>query len=520
MFNRLGSRKLWGFFLVGNLALALASPSPTSAGPLPPPVWGDPSCAVAPAERVAKRELLQESLGDPARLPAYQAKLAAHRLTLARCRAQTWPTTQATWLRLYAYDAQPGVLADVLDRIVNRGYNRVFVEVFYDGRVLLPVNANPTPWRSVLQEAVAEGQVDANRDLWAETVRLAHERGLEVYGWMFALNFGYGYSDDPRRAPVFARNGAGESSIAQARFDPALLKDGRAFYEDAYETEHLFVDPYHPKAQADLLAAVKAMLLPQPNGILFDYIRYPTPLAADTLVTQPQDLWIYGEASQQALQQRFASPQQQALLQRFLATGRLTPEDIAQTDLSFADSLPWFATDPFWSERQRAEKYQAYFWQQVVEHAYSGVLQFLQTVSESALQQGISVGGVFFPGGNRAESGGFDARMQPWDRFPSNIERHPMSYAICQDGGADCVAAQVGDVLQQSLPATLVCPVLAGTWGQSFGGHASLEVQMQAIQSAHPQLTCISHFVYAWMEPDSDRDRKAGIGLGDWVDED
>ncbi|MEM9156673.1 MAG: hypothetical protein AAGB13_16850, partial [Cyanobacteria bacterium P01_F01_bin.33] len=67
----------------------------------------------------------------------------------------------------------------------------------------------------------------------------------------------------------------------------------------------------------------------------------------------------------------------------------------------------------------------------------------------------------------------------------------------------------------QSETETDVCPVLAGTWGQSFSGHASLEIQMQAIRDRHTQLHCVSHFVYSWIEPDSDKARKAGTGTGD-----
>ncbi len=57
-------------------------------------------------------------------------------------------------------------------------------------------------------------------------------------------------------------------------------------------------------------------------------------------------------------------------------------------------------------------------------------------------------------------------------------------------------------------------PVLAGTWGQSFDGHPSFEKQMQAIRAKEPQINCFSHFVYSWMEPESDRLRKAGKATG------
>jgi hypothetical protein len=92
------------------------------------------------------------------------------------------------------------------------------------------------------------------------------------------------------------------------------------------------------------------------------------------------------------------------------------------------------------------------------------------------------------------------------------MERHPMTYALCADG--KCVADQVTEVVRQSAPETLVCPVLAGTWGQSFDGHPSFERQMQAIRAKEPQINCISHFVYSWLEPESDRLRKSGKATG------
>ena len=87
-----------------------------------------------------------------------------------------------------------------------------------------------------------------------------------------------------------------------------------------------------------------------------------------------------------------------------------------------------------------------------------------------------------------------------------------MSYATCEDGS--CVVDQVKDVVLQS-PNSRVCPILAGTWGQEFGGHLALEDQMNLLEATLQELECVSHFVYAWMEPDSDRARKAGTGVGE-----
>jgi hypothetical protein len=454
------------------------------AAPLPAKsLRGNPTCAPSITEIANKNKLRQQSQSSEVTNQKYQLTVQDHAQKLTNCRSKSWLKTQATWLRLYPNDVNPLVLDDVLDRIVNRGYNQIMVESFYDGRVMLPVSDNPTPWRSLLAEAVKNGEVPANYDLWQQVIKKGKARGLKVYGWAFTLNFGYGYSELSDRATVLAKNGNGETSIAQSSFDPKSPKiaNGQAFYEDAYERDHLFIDPYNPIAQKDHAQAIAALAKRQPDGMLFDYVRYPNSFPRDTFITKVDQLWIYGEASRQALLNRFNSAENKKLMNSYLDRAELEP--------AIADS----------------------FWQIVTNHAYQGVIEFLNSSNASLTQQKIPIGAIFFPGGNSRKQNSFDARMQPWDRFPQNMQRHPMTYAICNDG--KCVAQQVAEVVKQS-PNILVCPVLAGTWAQSFGGHPSFEIQMKAIHTIVPKISCISHFVYAWSEPESDRSRKAGIATG------
>jgi hypothetical protein len=487
------------------------------AGPLPEQsLWGNPTCAVSTIEIGRKNDLRKLSVKDPASVQLYQAIVQRHGEQLNDCRDRTWPQTQAVWLRVYANDAKPGVLEDVLDRIVNRGYNQVFVEVFYDGRVLLPVANNPTPWKSVTAEAVESGEVSAEHDIWAETVRLGHERGLKVYGWAFTLNFGYGYSELRDRQAVFARNGNNETSIANSQFDPEEVAGGKAFYLDAYEPDHLFIDPYHPQAQADLTAAVEALMQAQPDGMLFDYVRYPTTFGKDTLIDNVKQLWIYGNASRQALLNGLPNAATKQIMSVYLDKGAVTAADVIEAEAKYDNLLIPGAPKSMPEDPQKSAAIaENLLWQIAVNHAYQGVVKFLNTVSLPLQQNNTPIGTVFFPGGNRNVGQTYDARMQPWHLFPATMQRHPMTYAICDDGV--CVAKQVEQVVKTSSPETLVCPVLAGTWGQKFGGHPSFETQMQAIAAVNDpnQVNCISHFVYAWMEPESDKQRKAGTATGD-----
>ena len=117
-------------------------------------------------------------------------------------------------------------------------------------------------------------------------------------------------------------------------------------------------------------------------------------------------------------------------------------------------------------------------------------------------------GAVFFPDGNQSVGQqGYDSRLQPWDRFPTTLEWHPMSYATC--GNVSCIAALVQRVVSQAPAGTQVIPVIAGVWGQSISNRPSLEAQMQAIRQVAPQIRGVSHFAYSWQEPQFDSDRKS-----------
>ncbi|NEQ32845.1 MAG: family 10 glycosylhydrolase [Leptolyngbya sp. SIO4C5] len=426
--------------------------------------------------------------------------LPQHANQMRNCRNRTWPQQQATWIRLYPCDLQPGVLEAVLDRIVNLGYNHVYLEVFYGGQVMLPAADNPTVWPSLVQTPGYE-----QRDLLAEAIEKGHQRGLEVSAWMFTLNFGYSYAQRPDRQQVIARNGLGE--------------DARSFAARGASSnpEEVFVDPYSPLAQQDFRRLTQAIVQRDPDGMLFDYIRYPRGTGTDSVADDVNDLWIFSNSAQQALYRRALNSKGLELIRRYLRRGYLTDADIEDINRLYPDE-----GEPMWQSRvpprtagtpipaaTQRPRLQQELWLLSVAHAVQGVVDFLEQVAQPVQREGIPVGAVFFPGGNRTVGGqGYDSRLQHWNRFPTWMGWHPMAYGVC--GNTSCIVDEIKEVVAQAGPGAenLVKPTIAGSWGQSFGNRPALEEQMQAIQRAVPRVNSVSHFAFSWQDPEFDRVRK------------
>jgi len=453
-------------------------------------------CQLSEAAKQEKEVLLQSSLkGNKVDESRYQALLSQHAKQLQDCRSSTWPRTQGIWLRLYPCDIRAGSLDEVMDRIVNRGYNEVYVEVFYDGQVLLPAAANPTAWPAIVKIPGAE-----NSDLLAQAIQKGRERGLKVYAWMFMMNFGYSYSLRADRQAVLARNGKGQTSLD-------VVDNG----------SQVFVDPYNIEAKRDYFRLVQEVVRRRPDGVLFDYVRYPRGLGDGSIATKVQDLWIYSDASRQALYQRGLNNKGRELIARFVSRGYITVADVEAVDRLYPGE-----GEPLWQGRtpppppaedqlptaaQRQPLLQWELWQLSVAHALQGILDFLAVAVWPAQQQKIPTGAVFFPDANQTVGQGYDSRLQPWNRFPATMEWHAMSYAAC--GNSSCITALVQRVMKYASPGTQVIPAIAGVWGKPISNRPSLEAQMQAIREAAPQVKGVSHFAFSWQEPQLDNSRRA-----------
>ncbi len=449
-------------------------------------------CRISRAAAQEKKNLRLAALeGNQEANSRYSELLQEHAQAVQECRRRTWPQVEAVWLRLYPCDLQPGAIDQIMDRIVDRGYNQVYVQVFYDGQVLLPAANNPTIWPSVIRNPGTQ-----KVDLLLEAIEKGRRRGLKVYAWMYTLNFGYTYALHRDREAAIARNGKGQTSL--------YVSNG----------SDVFIDPYNLQAKRDYYQMLQEVLRRRPDGVLFDYIRYVRQSGSDSISTKVTDLWLYTQATQQALFQRALNNKGLELIRRFLSRGYITAGDVSDVDKMYPQE-----GEPMWQGRvpppgntlmippeQRQPFLQRDLWQLAVAHAMQGVLDFANLVAYPGQQLGIPAGVVFFPEGNQSIGQGYDSRLQPWDRFPSSLEWNPMAYANC--GDVSCIAAEVQRVVSTAKPGTEIIPAIAGKWGESVNGRPSLEAQMQALQQFAPQLRGVSHFAYSWQEPKDDDDRK------------
>jgi Glycosyl hydrolase-like 10 len=489
-------RSLWAAIFTG-----LLFPNISSAPTLAQLQQLNEHCQVSSQAAKAKENLRVSAFnGNKDARYKYDELRQKHAQLVQDCRKRNWLQVQAIWLRLYPCDMQPGAIDRIMDKIVNRGYNQVYLEAFYDGRVLLPQDTNPTIWPSVVSTPVTVSSSEIGSvDLLAQGIQKGRERGLKVYAWMFTTNFGYSYAQHQDRENSIARNGKGQTSLY-------VVNDG----------SQVFIDPYNEQAKADYKLMVQEILQRRPDGLLFDYVRYPRQTGKNSIATKVTDLWLYSDATQQALFKRAQNNKGLDFIQRFLNKGYVTTGDIAEVDELYPTEA-----EPLWQgqghnnlDRQkstlpiklRQRQLQNDLWLLSVAHAMQGIVDFVASVSLPAENLGLSTGAVFFPDANKIIGQGYDSRLQPWDRFPSSMEWHPMSYADC--GNTDCIATQVQQVLTQAKPGTQIIPALAGTWGKTISNRPPLEAQMQALRKFAPQIKGVSHFAFSWQFPEQDGDRK------------
>ncbi len=456
-------------------------------------------CQIPPTEIIAKNTLRRAAQkGDRQSQSQYNEIVKKHISYVRDCRQKSWLKNQAIWIRLYPCDTKPGALEEIFDRMVDKGYNQVYVATFY-GKVLLPRTGNSTAWNSVLNTRGTD-----KTDLLADAIQKGHERGLKVYAWMYSLNFGPEYGVTPDGQSAVGINGRGETTLFAGEEGFQKTADG-----ETGSGSVLFIDPYSDRARNDYEQMLREVVRRRPDGVLFDYIRFPRGQGIQSIASQVKDLWIYSDESRQTLAALAQNSKGTALIDRFLNKGTITVNDLKEVDKLYPNEV-----SPLWQGRTPLENEGAMpyedklpwiewdLWQLTLAHASDGVANFLRRVAAPVEQQQLKSGAVFFPEANQpVGKRGYDSRLQPWDRFVTN-EWHPMAYATCNK--SDCIVNQVRRVLSFAPANTEVKPALAGTWGKPTEGRPSLEEQMNGIHRNLPQIHSISHFAFSWQEPEFD----------------
>jgi hypothetical protein len=457
-------------------------------------------CQIAPSEVSAKNVLrLAAQKGDTESQAKYREIVQKHVSYVQQCREKSWLKNQAIWIRLYPCDSSPGALEEIFDRMVNKGYNQVYVAAFYAGKVLLPRADNSTTWSSVLTTKGSE-----KTDLLADSIKIGQERGLKVYAWLYGLSFGAEYAMTPQGPSTLAVNGRGETSLLAGM-------GGFQSTETPGAGATVFVDPYSSKARRDYRTMVQEVARRRPDGVLFDYIRFPRGKGPQSVASTVQDLWIHSPESREALLALAHNSKGTDLIQRYLDKGSIAISDLQEVDKLYPDEdFPlWEGRVPLASEAKMTyeEKFawiEWDLWQLTVAHASQGVVSFVKQAVLPVEQQNLKSGVVFFPEANQpVGKRGYDSRLQAWDKFPTKTtEWHPMAYATCDR--SDCIVNSIQRVLKSAPPNTMVVPALAGTWSKPLEGRPSLEEQMDGIRKSLPQIQSISHFAFSWQEPELD----------------
>ncbi|MGB7417369.1 MAG: hypothetical protein WA902_24445 [Thermosynechococcaceae cyanobacterium] len=350
-------------------------------------------CQSSEQSALQQEELLKQAIkGNQGAKQRYQSMVQQNASRLRTCRSQSWPQTQAVWLRLYECDLKPGVLDSLMDRIVNRGYNRINIEVFYGGQIMLPPGDNPTAFDSIVRKPEY-----ARRDLLAEAMQKARERGIAPYAWAFSMSYGEKYGSRPDRQGALARNGSGKTSAMVTSSASSEIQ------ELAGDVDKVFVDPYSPEARQDYRRMVDAIAKRKPDGVLFDYIRYPRQTGGASVATKTSDLWIYGRASQNVLLSRATNEKGRAVLEHYMAQGALSVSTLEAFDQRYPNDgaamwqgrqVPTYTKLP--PASARIVRLNNDLWLLSVAHAYQGIVDFLTAAAKPLQQQGIQAGAVFF----------------------------------------------------------------------------------------------------------------------------
>ena len=158
------------------------------------------------------------------------------------------------WLRIPT-KGDDDTVADVVDEIVEMGFNSVCIEILFDSTTIMPM-----PEDSLFEQNPAFG----GKDMLAKYIDKFHEAGVEVVAWMSCYRVGHDASANVARS-------VGKKKTEWLNTD----QNGGTTVSNEYGNAY-FLNPALPEVKEFLLENYKYILENYDiDGFQLDYVRYP-----------------------------------------------------------------------------------------------------------------------------------------------------------------------------------------------------------------------------------------------------
>ncbi len=288
----------FGKLAIGALAFSLGLPA-LAADPLPAArlqATRAAFLATLPAPLPANPWRLRDPAADAARsaeLVAYDRAIEKAREWSKAANASDVLPRKGLWIRPYRRDASALDILEVMDNAQSIGITDLFVEAFRGGRANF--QGNPT-FRSRYPE-----------DLLDVYVKEGHRRGIQIHAWIHTLDFGPDW--------------------AKAHPDTLVL-DGFGNTSHSTERGSNRLSPALGEVQREVGRIIEDVAAHKADGVMLDYLRYPSRLKGDDIdeTPDPRNFFGYNLRQYEGIMRRHPELATQES-RDFLASGILAKEE-------------------------------------------------------------------------------------------------------------------------------------------------------------------------------------------------
>lgn len=366
------------------------------------------------------------------------------------------------WIRPHGRDRWAMDILEVFDKIQELGITDVFVETFRGGQLEFP--------------GVATFPARHGIDLLDMYVREGHRRNIRVHAWLHTLDFG----------PAWA-----------AAHPDSLVMDGFGNHSGQVERGSHRVSPALPEVREALGAVVDGAIARGVDGVMLDYLRYPTRLKGDDIDESPDPRQFFGYALRQRERIEARHPEMAGDgFRHFLQTGQVARASDREVMLGQ--------------------------WKTALSEDLEGLIDDLR----SRVGRRAALGAAYFPDYYFHRH---DARVQESRRWLARFDvLAPMCYSYHLDQApgpyGDYTVERALSLVQEAVDASgpsrapIVMPVLApdppGTPVDAARHHRSLREQTawlkgRVVDQAFPSVTGVSYFCLGWIHPELEKRRRA-----------